>query len=235
MRNKDGTLTRPLGKKGAGNLWISLPLTKVTLDRLTPKGAGHFVKLDKDAGGRYRYAVGFQKTDDDFFDAEMFGPYKRCVDALAHLYNVGLPEHFAMGVNTEGTPITTCLPQIKEKWEDFKKRWLESTKKAAGREAVKLAKEAAKKAGSTLSKKEMEKILSAATKKVEFDEVTAREDFRDELIENMASDDNKFLRSKNPSIINAEVRPPRSRATWGPSLSFCAAHAGRPAGSHAQL
>lgn len=221
LYNKDGKRVKPLGKKGAGNVWIQLPLTRVSLSRLDPKGAGYFVKLEKKGSGRYRYTIGFQQTDDDFFELALFEDYKRCYDALSEAYNVGLPEHFAMGENTEGTPITSCIPQIKEKWEAFKKTWIEEAKKIAGRAAVEVAKSKLKETDpdAKLSKEDMAKIVKDAAKKVEFDEAVARDDFKADLIAKMDSKDDKFMRAKNFSIINAEVphpsfifAPPRCRA-----------------------
>lgn len=199
MVDADGKSLRPLAsRKTAGSLWLGLPLTTVTLARMTPASAGHFVDLDK-RQGRYRYCLGFQRTDDDLFDETRFGAYKRAIEALNDAYNVDLPAHFALGKNSEGIPVTACVPQVKEKWEDFKERWISAAKKAASRTAMQAAKE------KKLSKEDIKKAGEKAAKKVEFDEATAREDFRDELIEKMSDTDNKFLRAKNFSIINAEV------------------------------
>ncbi len=210
LYDKDGKRVKPLGKKGAGNLWIQLPLTRVSMNRLDPKGAGHFVKLEKKGSGRYRYAIGFQQTTDDFFDVGLFEDYKTCFEALTEAYNVGLPAHFAKGTNTEGTPITSCIPQVKEQWEAFKTAWLDSAKKIAGRAAVEVAKTKLKEEDpeGKLSKEDMAKIVKAAAKKVDFDESTARDDFQDDLITKMDSKNDKFMRAKNFSIMNAEVAPP---------------------------
>ena len=199
MVGPDGKRLKAFGnRKSAGSTWLSFPPALLTLCRSTPRGAGHFCNLETRTG-RFRYAFGFQKTDAEDFDAEKYGDFKAAIEAVNEAYNVSLPTHLAMGSNTEGIPITTCVPPVKEKWEDFKKRWLESAKKAAVRAATSAAKE------KKLSKEEIKKAGDKAAKKVEFDEVTAREDFRDDLIEKMSDDDNKFLRAKNFSIINAEV------------------------------
>lgn len=199
MVDADGKSLRPLAtRKTAGSLWLALPLTTVTLSRFTPAGAGHFVDLNQ-RQGRYRMAVGFQKTDGEEFDEEKFFCYKRAMEALTAAYNFDLPAHFAMGKNSEGVPVTSCVPQVKEKWEEFKERWMASAKKAASRSATQAAKE------KKLSKEDIKKAGDKAARKVEFDEATAREDFRDELIEKMSDNDNKFLRAKNFSIQNAEV------------------------------
>jgi hypothetical protein len=160
MFKANGARVRPLGKKGAGNTFISMPLVQTTLNRLTPKGAGHFVKLDAKSG-RYKYALGFQKTDDEFFREDLFEDYKRCHDALTALYNYGLPEHFALGTNTEGIPITQCVPHVKAKWEEFKKVWLENAQKGAAREAMRAYKEE----NPDASKEDIKKVGSAAKKK----------------------------------------------------------------------
>ena len=174
MYDADGKPLRSLEKrKSPGSLYVGLPLIKVTMARLTPKGQGHFVDLQKQTG-RFKTTIGFTKTDDDMFDEEKYGRYKVCVETLNKLYNVDLPTHLAKGKNTDGVYVTSCVPEIKLKWEEFKK---------------KAQKRASKKAG----------------KKVDIDEDALREEFCDDLIAKVTDSDNKFMREKNISIVNAEV------------------------------
>jgi len=215
IHDADGNRVRPLGKKGAGSRLFTLSPGKVTMARLTPAGAGHFADLEKKTG-RYRYAIGLASPSGEDYDEEVLANFKVCYEALTEAFNTKLPEHFAKGKNTEGIAITSCLPVIKEKWEEFKRRHGDAAKKAAERDALKratkeliqkytddgLSVEDAKKKAEKMAKKRVTKDAAAGA---EIDETDLRQDFADELIAKMSDPDNKFLREKNMSIFNAEV------------------------------
>jgi len=214
LYDKDGNRVRPLGKKGAGHRVFTLSPVQVTMDRMTPAGAGHFADLEKKTG-RYRYVIGLNSPKSEDFDDVTFNNFKVCFDALTEAFNIKLPEHFAKGTNTEGIHITSCLPVIKEKWEEFKRRQGDASRKAAEREAVKritkelvqkytddgLSVEDAKKKAQKMAAKRVAKEVSS----IDIDETEMRQDFADELISKMSDPDNKFLREKNMSIFNAEM------------------------------
>lgn len=174
MYDADGKPLIPFEtRKSPGSMPVLLPLVQTSMARVTPKGQGNFVDLQKQTG-RFKTTIGFMKTDDDMFDDEKYGRYKLCIETLNKLYNVDLPTHLAKGKNTDGVYLTSCVPEIKLKWEEFKKKALKRASKKAG-------------------------------KKVDVDEDALRDEFCDDLLAKVTDSDNKFMREKNISIVNAEV------------------------------
>jgi hypothetical protein len=211
--DKDGVPLRPMGKKSAGNLSLTMPPALVSLNRMDPAGAGFFVK-DTDETGRYKWTIGVSKPGDEFFD-DKYESFGRCYNHLMELFTKKLPNHFARGKNTQGIDVRVALPVIAEKWEKFRESASEHPRKTIERETRKkvfkeaydkLRKDKVPKDDATAQAKVIaDKAGKEAAEAYEIDEEELLSDFYDSLVDDIFNKDNKFMRPPNFSIFNAEI------------------------------
>lgn len=208
----NGEQVVPLGKKySSANRTFVFPPGPAVYARINPEATCKFADPVQKKG-RCKYTIVMQDPDNDSFDHSLFKEYVECRDEFVRVFNEGLAQHYAKECNTDGVPLTQCDPVIKQRWTEFKAKYLETAKtnndalkqtllkqevKAALKKGLK-EKDAAKEAKENI--KEMYDELSMAT-----DEESLRTAFYDDLIKEIGNKDSHFIDATNGIYFDAEV------------------------------